>query len=47
MGSASDKISGKAKKMTGKITGNKRMESKGRIEEGKGGLKDQIRSRIP
>jgi uncharacterized protein YjbJ (UPF0337 family) len=39
MGSTSDKFMGKGKKMTGKMTNDKSMEAKGKVQEEKGKVK--------
>jgi uncharacterized protein YjbJ (UPF0337 family) len=39
MGSTSDKYSGKAKKMAGKMTDNKKMETQGKAKEEKGKMR--------
>lgn len=41
-----DKLSGKAKKTQGKITGNKTMQAKGMIQEGKGKVKESFDNRF-
>ncbi|MEU2793686.1 CsbD family protein [Streptomyces sp. NPDC007100] len=38
--SAMDKAKGKAKEMTGKVTGNDRMKGEGRTDQAKGKAKD-------
>lgn len=42
MGSSSDKLSGKAKKSLGKVTGNKEMEAKGAAQEAKGKAEEEM-----
>lgn len=43
MSSTSDKISGKTKQVVGKITGNEKLEAKGKAEETKGKVKSEIK----
>jgi len=40
MGNTTDKFSGKAKQTAGKMTDNKKLEAKGKIQEAKGNMKD-------
>lgn len=42
MGSASDKISGKAKQAAGKAKNDKNLEAKGKLEEVRGNVKDTL-----
>ncbi len=42
MSGQTDKLKGKIKTKVGKVTGNKRLENEGRIDEGKGNAKDWI-----
>ncbi|MDK0523677.1 CsbD family protein [Streptomyces sp. ML-6] len=49
-GSGKDKIKGKAKEAMGKLTGNRRKEAEGRIEQAKGEAKKKMsggRDRTP
>ncbi len=39
MSSTSDKMSGKAKQVAGKMTDNKKMQAKGKMQEMKGDMK--------
>lgn len=41
MGNMMDKISGKAKETIGKATDNRKLELKGKIQQGKASLKDK------
>ncbi|MGW2181932.1 CsbD family protein [Streptomyces sp. NPDC001732] len=41
-GSGKDKIKGKAKEALGKLTGNRRKEAEGRIEQAKGEAKKKM-----
>lgn len=43
MSSTSDKISGKTKQVVGKVTNDKKLEAKGRVEETKGNVKSKIK----
>ncbi|HEY4963641.1 MAG TPA: CsbD family protein [Candidatus Saccharimonadales bacterium] len=43
MSSTSDKISGKTKQAVGKMTDNKKLEAKGKVEETKGEMKSKIK----
>lgn len=40
--SAMDKIKGKAKEMTGKVTGDQRKEAEGKTDQAKGDAKDAV-----
>ena len=42
MSGQTDKLKGKMKTQLGKVTGNKRLENEGRIDEGKGKAKEWI-----
>jgi uncharacterized protein YjbJ (UPF0337 family) len=42
MSGQTDKLKGKIKTQVGKVTGNKRLENEGRIDEGKGQVKEWI-----
>ncbi|QQS20100.1 CsbD family protein [Candidatus Saccharibacteria bacterium] len=42
MSHTSDKISGKTKQAVGKMTDNKKLQSKGKIEEAKGEVKETL-----
>ncbi len=42
MSSTSDRISGKSKQVVGKVTNNKRLEVKGKVQETKGVVKNKI-----
>ncbi len=43
MSDTTDKMSGKAKEMTGKVTGNKRMEMKGKFQHDSAELKQKAK----
>lgn len=42
MGSTSDKMSGNAKQAAGKVSGNKELQAKGKLEEARGNVKDAL-----
>ena len=42
MSSTSDKISGKAKQTLGKMTNNKKLRARGKVEETKGDVKSAL-----
>jgi uncharacterized protein YjbJ (UPF0337 family) len=44
MSSLSDKVSGKANQTVGKVTGNQKVEAKGKAQESKGKMKDHLKS---
>ena len=43
MSSSTDKISGKTKQTLGKITGSKKLQAKGKVEEVKGKVKRDVK----
>jgi uncharacterized protein YjbJ (UPF0337 family) len=42
MSGLSDKITGKAKQVAGDLTGDKKVQNEGKIDEAKGSLKDTL-----
>jgi uncharacterized protein YjbJ (UPF0337 family) len=42
MGGSGDKLKGKANELTGKVTGNRKKQMKGKAQQAKGGLKDEF-----
>jgi uncharacterized protein YjbJ (UPF0337 family) len=44
MGGTGDKIKGKANEVTGKVTGDKKQQLKGKGQQLKGGMKDEAKA---
>ena len=42
MGSAKDKVKGKANEVAGKVTGNRSKQARGKIQQGKGKVQDEL-----